>query len=87
MSEIENIKKMVSRVIIRDLELNIAEDDLRNAGSLDQLFGMDSIAMVELIIGIEKEFGIRIPPEQLNASVFTNLNTIAEYVQKLIHDG
>jgi acyl carrier protein len=54
-------------------------------GRLDELFGMDSIAIIELVVGIEKEFDIRIPPEYLTVEMFRNLNTIAEHIHTLIH--
>ena len=85
MSDIENIKNRILEVIIRDLELNIGRDELQNADRLDELFGMDSIAIVELVVGIEKEFDIKIPPEHLMIAIFQNVNTIAEHVQILIH--
>jgi len=85
MDNIEKIKNRLSRVIIRDLELNITQDDIQSAMRLDELFGMDSIAIIELVVGIEKEFDIRIPPEYLTVEMFRNLNTIAEHIHTSIH--
>lgn len=86
MSDTKNIENRILQVIIRDLALNISQDELQSATRLDELFGMDSIAIVELAVGIEKEFDIKIPPEYLTVEMFQNLNTIAEHIYILI-DG
>jgi acyl carrier protein len=85
MSNIENLKNRISQVIIRDLELNISQDEIQSASRLDELFGMDSIAIVELVVGVEKEFDIKIPPEYLTVEMFQNLSTLAEHIYTLIH--
>lgn len=85
MSNTKNIENRIVQVIIRDLELNISQDELQSATRLDELFGMDSIAIVELAVGIEKEFDIKIPPEHLTVEMFQSLNTIAEHIYILIH--
>lgn len=85
MSDKDNIEKRILQVIIRDLELNINEDDIELTDSLDELFGMDSIAILELVVGIEKEFTIKIPDEHLTVEMFQNVSTIAEHVRTLIY--
>jgi len=84
MSDTETLKKRIMQVIIRDLELNINQDEIQGASRLDELFGMDSIAIVELAVGIEKEFDITIPAEYLTVEMFQNLGTIAEHIHTLI---
>ena len=85
MSNIETIKKRILQVIIRDLELNVNEDSIQVAGRLDELFGMDSIAIIELVVGIEKEFDIKIPDEYLSVDIFENINTIAEHILPFVY--
>lgn len=85
MSNTKNIENRILQVIIRDLELNINKDGIQIASRLDELFGMDSIAIVELVVGIEKEFDIKIPDEYLTVDMFQNLNVIAEHIHTLIH--
>lgn len=83
---IEDVKDRIVEVMIRDLELTLKPDEIRNTSRLDDLFGMDSIAITELIIGIEKEFNIKIPAEDLSVEIFQDLETLTEYVKKRLHD-
>ena len=84
MSDTEDIENRIVKVIIRDLELTVNNDTFQTAGKLDELFGMDSIAIVELVVGIEKEFNIRIPDEYLSVEIFQSIKTIAEHIHPLI---
>jgi acyl carrier protein len=86
MSDTQDIENRIVKVIIRDLELNINKDDIQAAMRLDELFGMDSIAIVELVVGIEQEFNIRIPDEYLSVEIFQSIKTIAEHVHRLIQE-
>jgi acyl carrier protein len=85
MSDTKNIRDRILQVIIRDLELNISKDELLSANSLNELFGMDSIAIVELAVGIENEFDIKIPSEYLSVEIFQNINTIAEHILAFVY--
>jgi len=85
MSDIENIRDRILQVIIRDLELNISKDEMLSANNLNELFGIDSIAIIELVVGIEKEFDIKIPDEYLSVEIFQNINTIAEHIRFFVY--
>jgi acyl carrier protein len=83
---IENVKDRIVEVMIRELELTINPDDVHGTSRLDDMFAMDSIAITELIIGIEKEFNIKIPAEDLTVEIFQDFETLTEYVKKRLHD-
>lgn len=78
---LDDVTQRIIDVMIRELELSLKPEEIRNVNRLDEVFGMDSIAMTELIIGIEKEFAISIPAEDLSAEIFSDLRTLTEYVQ------
>lgn len=42
--------------------------------------GLDSIEVMGLALGIEREFGIQIPDEDLTVELFRNLGTLIDYV-------
>jgi len=57
---------------------DIATDGQLVGGSLD----IDSIDVLELVIMIEKDYGVKIDNKELGAKVFESLRTLAEYVYK-----
>jgi len=84
LSSREKIKDRIKRVIIRDLQINLREDEIRSMKKLDDLFGMDSVAVIELIIGLEKEFNITIQPGYLDYQIFRDLDALTDFINKLV---
>jgi len=57
---------------------DIADDGQLVGGNLD----IDSIDVLELVIMIEKDYGVKIDTRELGAKVFASLRTLAEYIYK-----
>ena len=57
---------------------DIKEDDQLVGGEL----GLDSIDVLEMVIMLEKDYGVKIDNRELGVKVFATLRTIAEYVYK-----
>jgi len=69
-------------LIIKNLKLqDIAPADIDTAAPLfgDGL-GLDSIDALELVVGLEKTYGIRIPDEDVGKEAFASVNALADYV-------
>lgn len=80
----DDIKSRIVGVLRRDMELGVSSEEILTHDRLDELFGMDSVAVIELIIGIEREFGIKIPQYLLNMDVFGSLDSITVAVRGII---
>lgn len=82
MSETE-LHKKVKELIINRLQLEgITPTDIDNAAPLfgDGL-GLDSIDALELVIGIEKEFGVRIQDEEVGTKAFASVNALVDFLR------
>ena len=44
--------------------------------------GLDSIDVLEMVIMIEKDYGVKIDNRELGVKVFASLGTLAEYIHK-----
>ncbi len=75
------LKKLISK----ELDVNIKQSDISSEVSLyEDGLGLDSIAIVDLIVLMEKEFSFSFEDSELNAELFKNLNTLAQFIdQKL----
>lgn len=80
----EELKIALKEQIIDALNLEeMTADDIDNEAPLfgDGL-GLDSIDALELIVILDKFYGIKLSNPAEGKAIFTNINTIADYIAK-----
>ena len=76
------LKVQIKQGIVRSLRLPIAWDEIGDATPLfDGGLGLDSIDVLELVLEIERSFGVVIGDEQVGMKVLRSVDTIAEYIK------
>ena len=78
-----NIANRIKEIIIEQLRVN-EEDVLPNASFTDDL-GADSLAVVELIMAFEGEFGTQIPYEE--AEKIITVQSAIDYVTNIVGEN
>lgn len=85
----EELILQLKKLIIERLKLE--EVTPMDIGTDDPLFGeglgLDSIDALELVLGLEKEYGVIIPDAEVGQKVFQSVRTIAQYVVENTHKG
>jgi acyl carrier protein len=78
----EELIAEIKRLIIERLKLEeiTVADIMTDAPLFGEGLGLDSIDALELVIGLEKEYGVSIPDAEVGKKVFQSVRTIAEYV-------
>ena len=74
---ITEIKNYIEKNILAEAMQIDADTDLKKAG-------IDSFSTVEIILFIERKFGVAIPDEKLIPDNFKTLQSLAETVQELM---
>ena len=75
---IEKIKNLIiQRLKLADMTSEMIEAD---APLFGEGLGLDSIDALELVLGLEKEFGVIIPDAEVGKKVFQSVRTMAQYV-------
>jgi acyl carrier protein len=75
------LKEEIKRAIVRSLRLPMAPEDIEDGVPLfGEGLGLDSIDVLELVLEIERTFGVSISDEQTGARVLRSVNSIADYI-------
>ena len=82
-----SIEHRVKQVIIRSLSLEVTPEEI---DSEDALFGgglgLNSMATIELIVGLEEEFNLEVPDEDLRVELFDSVKTMTDYVRTALEN-
>ncbi len=84
MLNIQEIKDTLKKQIIEELNLQeMKPEDIEDDAPLfgDGL-GLDSIDALELVVLMEKYYGVKILDETVGKKVLASINTMAEYIQE-----
>ncbi|MCU0287095.1 MAG: phosphopantetheine-binding protein [Acidobacteria bacterium] len=83
----DNIMNQLKEIIAHKLDVNLKMDEINENVSLyEDGLGLDSIAIVDLIVSIEKAFSISIQDDELNAGLFKNLTTLADFIRGKVNN-
>ena len=80
-----DVKQKLKQVIIKDLTLeDVSIESLEDDGPIfgEGALGLDSLDAVELVVIIQKHFGVQIKDMAKGREVFQSLNTLAAYIQE-----
>lgn len=84
------LHRKIKELIIERLQLDgVSPEDIEDGAPLfgDGL-GLDSIDALELVIGIEKTFGVRIQDEEVGAKAFASVDALVQFLkEKGVPDG
>lgn len=74
----------LKELLVTRLKLTVGADRITEE---TQLFGpdglgLDSIDVLELVVGIKKEFGVEIPDRQTAERVFVSVGAIVAYIEE-----
>lgn len=79
-----DLKDHIRSLLIEKLRLeDVRPEDIGDDTPLfGEGLGLDSIDALELVVALEKEFGIKIEDEDVGVKVFQNVGTLAAFIQE-----
>lgn len=77
-----DLRSDIRQAIVRSLRLPMKPEEIGDDVPLfGEGLGLDSIDVLELVLEIERCFGVAISDEQTGAQVLRTVNTIAEFIE------
>jgi acyl carrier protein len=77
----EEIETRLKDLIVDRLFLKVAPEALEAEASLIEVYGVDSVCLLELVVGLEDEFGIQIEDGDFNVQTFESVVSLTEFVR------
>jgi len=78
------LRTRVKTMIVQCARLKIQPADLKDDWPLfdkEKGLGLDSIDVLELVVNVEKTFGVQIPDREVGQKVLHSVNTIVEHLK------
>jgi len=74
---------ILRNLCITKLKLKMSPDDITEDTQIfgDDGLGLDSIDILELIVGIKKEFGVDISDRKVAEQVFISIGSVIQYIE------
>ena len=73
-----NMKEKIKEMLVK--LLRVKPEELKDDVSLQDSIGVDSTEMVETVIALEKNFGVKISPKEVTK--FSTINDIEKVIQQ-----
>jgi len=84
MSETASTRERLKELIIEQLNLEGMTPDMieDEAPLFGEGLGLDSVDALELVVALEKEWGLRIDDQDATREAFTSISTLADFVDR-----
>jgi acyl carrier protein len=82
MSSVTPIPFRVKRLIVESLNLDGMTPEMidEDAPLFGDGLGLDSVDALELVVALEREFGIKIKSQELGQEVFSSVNSLSQFI-------
>jgi acyl carrier protein len=85
MQDANELKQRIKTIMVENLMLQVSAAEIGD----DQLLfgpgslGLDSVDALQLVVALDKNFGLKIPDPGAAKEILQSVNTIADAIQKL----
>jgi acyl carrier protein len=77
----ERIEERLKRMIVQRLFLKLAPEEIAEDKSLLTDYGVDSVSLLELVVGLEEEFGVVVGDDEFKVANFETVAALAGFVR------
>jgi acyl carrier protein len=83
MPEVQATPSRIKRLIVSSLNLDGIKPEMIDdeAPLFGEGLGLDSVDALELVVALEKEFGIKIKSQELGREVFSSVASLSQFIE------
>lgn len=75
-----DIETKLKAMIVERLFLQIKPEAITTDASLTEAYGVDSVSLLELVVGLEEVFGVQIEDGDFNIAHFSSVAALRDFV-------
>lgn len=76
------IKTRLKKMIVERLFLAVSPQEIHDNAPLMETYDIDSVALFELVVGMEEEFGVPMEDAEFQVSTFQSVNSMADFLAR-----
>lgn len=78
----EDLEKQIKEMIVERCFLTISPHEIQDEASLMEAVGLDSVQVLEVVVGLEEVFGVTFEDADFDIENFASVSAIAAYVRQ-----
>ena len=78
----DDLGEKIRQMIVERCFLNISPDQIDDEASLMQELGLDSVQILEVVVGLEDVLGVRVDDADFDMDNFSSVAAIRNFVRK-----
>lgn len=75
------LEERLKEILVERLFLQIAPTDIESSKNLMDNYGVDSVSVMEMAVGMEEEFGVSFEGMEFNLAHFQSIDSMAAFVR------
>jgi acyl carrier protein len=76
------LKTEIKQLLVERLFLRMSPEQIPDDAPLLDTLGIDSVALFELVVGLEDVYGITFEEDEFRLSLFKDVNALSEFVAR-----
>lgn len=76
----DELKMRIKRMIVERLFLDVTPREIADDAPLMETYGIDSVALFELVVGLEEEFDLQLEDTDFQIDTFKSVDSIATFL-------
>ena len=85
MDELKELKEQIKTMMVENLMLQMTAADIQDDQPLfgPNSLGLDSVDALQLVVALDKNFGLKVPDPAAAKQILHNVNTMADAISQL----
>ena len=77
----ERMEDRIKKMVVERLFMKVSPEDIDENKSLIDEYDVDSVSLLELVVGVEELFGVRIEDEDFRVEHFETIAALASFIR------